>query len=143
MAFGVCPVGLVSLLKGKIQDTDEFKMALYGKRAQVSADTAKYTTRGEVRGPGYEAGGKRIGGYVAKFVDGNVVITFNEPVDWTSVTLEVWKTLIYVPSKDNLALFCVEPENPPLRPQEGRLRIWAPSVEEGGLLYIRIRPRGT
>ena len=39
-------------------DTDTFKIALYTNSASLNAETAAYTTSGEVVGSGYTAGGE-------------------------------------------------------------------------------------
>lgn len=56
-----CDVFKTGLLNGDFAfDTDTFKIALYTNSATLNADTAAYTTTGEVTDAGYTAGGNTL-----------------------------------------------------------------------------------
>jgi hypothetical protein len=82
-------------------DTDTFKIALYTNSASLNAETAAYTTVGEVVGSGYTAGGNTLS--VSKGVtNGTVFITFAD-TSW-SAAITVRGALIY---KDGGLAVCV------------------------------------
>lgn len=56
-----CTVFKTGLLNGDFAfDTDTFKIALYDNSATLNADTAAYTTAGEIATAGYTAGGNTL-----------------------------------------------------------------------------------
>jgi len=82
-------------------DTDTFKIALYTNDATLNADTAAYTTSGEVSATGYTAGGNEL--TVSKGVtNGTAFITFTDS-SW-SAAITSRGALIY---KDGGAAVCV------------------------------------
>ena len=82
-------------------DTDTFKIALYTNTATLNADTAAYTSTGEVSASGYTAGGVAL--TVSKGITGGTAY-----VSFTDVTISAAFTargaLIY---KDGGAAVCV------------------------------------
>jgi hypothetical protein len=82
-------------------DTDTFKIALYTNSASLNAETAVYTTAGEVVGSGYTAGGNAL--TVSKGItNGTAFITFAD-TSW-SAAITARGALIY---KDGGAAVCV------------------------------------
>jgi hypothetical protein len=82
-------------------DTDTFKIALYTNSASLNAETAVYTTAGEVVGSGYTAGGNVL--TVSKGItNGTAFITFAD-TSW-SAAITARGALIY---KDSGAAVCV------------------------------------
>lgn len=82
-------------------DTDTFKIALYTNSASLNAETAAYTTSGEVVGSGYTAGGNTL--TVSKGItDGTAFITFTD-TSW-SAAITARGALIY---KDSGLAVCV------------------------------------
>ena len=82
-------------------DTDTFKIALYTNSASLNAETAVYTTAGEVVGSGYTAGGNVL--TVSKGItNGTAFITFAD-TSW-SAAITARGALIY---KDGGAAVCV------------------------------------
>ena len=82
-------------------DTDTFKIALYTNSASLNAETAVYTTAGEVVGSGYTAGGNAL--TVSKGItNGTAFITFAD-TSW-SAAITARGALIY---KDGGATVCV------------------------------------
>ena len=77
---------------------DVFRAALYGPDARISETTGAYTPDGEIRGQGYETGGKILTGYMARLVNGIAIADF-EDVSWNPSTLEARYLLIYNDSK--------------------------------------------
>lgn len=70
---------------------DAFKAALFLASATINADTATYTTTGEVTGSGYTAGGVAVtNGNAPANTGGTGIVAFWTPsaaFSWTSVTL--------------------------------------------------------
>ena len=82
-------------------DTDTIKMALYTNNATLNADTAAYTTTGEVSASGYTAGGVTL--TVEKGISNNTAyISFEDAT--VSASLTARGALIY---KDGGAAICV------------------------------------
>jgi hypothetical protein len=82
-------------------DTDTIKMALYTNNATLNADTAAYTTTGEVSASGYTAGGVTL--TVEKGLSNNTAyISFENTT--ISASLTARGALIY---KDGGAAICV------------------------------------
>ncbi len=82
-------------------DTDTFKIALYTNSASLNAETAAYTTSGEVVGSGYTAGGNTL--TVSKGITGGTAfITFTD-TSW-SAAITARGALIY---KDSGLAVCV------------------------------------
>jgi hypothetical protein len=82
-------------------DTDTIKMALYTNNATLNADTAAYTTTGEVSASGYTAGGVTL--TVTKGITGGTAyISFADAT--VSAAFTARGALIY---KDGGAAVCV------------------------------------
>jgi hypothetical protein len=99
-----CTVFKTGLLNGDFAfDTDTFKIALYTNSATLNADTAAYTTTGEVSGSGYTAGGETLTPAVATS-NGVSYVTFAN-VSW-SAAITARGALIYKSGSGNPAV-CV------------------------------------
>jgi hypothetical protein len=84
-------------------DTDTIKMALYTNSATLNADTAAYTTDGEVSASGYTAGGVTL--TVEKGIANNTAfISFADATISVSTVFTARGALIY---KDGGAAICV------------------------------------
>jgi hypothetical protein len=82
-------------------DTDTFKIALYTNSASLNAETAAYTTVGEVVGSGYTAGGNTLTASKG-ITSGTAFITFAD-TSW-SAAITARGALIY---KDGGLTVCV------------------------------------
>jgi hypothetical protein len=82
-------------------DTDTFKIALYTNSASLNAETAAYTTSGEVVGSGYTAGGNTL--TVSKGITGGTAFITFADTSW-SAAITARGALIY---KDGGATVCV------------------------------------
>jgi hypothetical protein len=83
---------------------DQIMIALYSSAATISADTTAYVTDGEISGPGYVAGGRRLLnpqllGPVARVA----YATFSDAV-WPGSTLTARGALIYNQSAQQRAI---------------------------------------
>lgn len=94
-------------LKGVHQPTDEYRMALYSDRADLSCDTAKYTAAEEVRGQGYTPGGQKLQGYKCGLSGNCAYITF-APVQWDNSTIAARAGLIYNVTRGGAAVTVVD-----------------------------------
>ena len=75
--------------------TDQLMIALYTSDASISADTTAYVTDGEIAGPGYTAGGRRlINPKVLGPVGRVAYVTFDDAV-WPGSTFTARGALIY------------------------------------------------
>jgi hypothetical protein len=81
-------------------NTDVFRLALYVATADLGANTAVYTTVGEVTGAGYTAGGEIMPG-IAVSPQGFVAF---ENVLWTVANFTARGALIYNSSKADRAV---------------------------------------
>jgi len=90
------------LLNGDFDfDTDTFKIALYTNSASLNAETAAYTTSGEVVGSGYTAGGNTL--TVSKGITGGTAFITFADTSW-SAAITARGALIY---KNSGASVCV------------------------------------
>src|SRR6266581_3256814 len=95
------------VLKGVHTPQDVYRMALYSDAADLSAETSVYTTKAEVIGQGYGAGGLTLTGYKAVLEGGTASITWNDPM-WPNATISARGALIYNYSKHNRALVVLD-----------------------------------
>lgn len=92
IADGTVTSAKKQMLESLIADGCMF--ALYGPGADLTQATTKYTSAGEVSGPGYKAGGKLLEGARVE-MDGDVAcLTFND-VKWPVCTIKADSGLIY------------------------------------------------
>jgi hypothetical protein len=83
--------------------TDTIKLALYTGDANLNADTAAYTTVGEVVGTGYTAGGKTCTNVTVNSLNGVAYVSFDN-LTWTSSAFTCRGALIYNASKSNKSI---------------------------------------
>lgn len=82
---------------------DRFYCALYGDKADLGPLTPRYTTIGEVSGPGYTAGGKALTEANVVMNNDAVILDFQDPV-WPNSTISARGALIYNRSCDDCAV---------------------------------------
>jgi hypothetical protein len=83
--------------------TDTIKLALYTGDANLNADTAAYTTVGEVVGTGYTAGGKTCTNVTVNSLNGVAYVSFDN-LTWTSSAFTCRGALIYNASKSDKSI---------------------------------------
>ena len=83
--------------------TDTIQLALYTGDANLNADTAAYTTVGEVVGTGYTAGGKTCTNVTVNSLNGVAYVSFDN-LTWTSAAFTCRGALIYNSSKSNKSI---------------------------------------
>lgn len=117
-------------------DTDDYKVALYGEDATLDADTADYTSTGELSGSGYTAGGVAVE-IISPVAAGSDTVVGIEPTSLSAIDLEpVAGLLLYNETKGySVAVYgCA-----PLRvPSHANLTIRWNNIN-GGLPPIRVR----
>lgn len=91
-------------LMGVHQPGDVYMLALYSANADLNAATEVYTTRGEVKGKGYTAGGKKLSGYVCETEGSSAFLTWTDAVRWRPATITARGALVYNASRENKAL---------------------------------------
>lgn len=99
---GVCRTYKFDLLRGVHSEDDTYYMALYTDAAQIGPETERYSPQGEVRGSGYDAGGKKVALEVVRDTYGASLI-FKEQV-WEVATISAKGSMIYNASKNNRAV---------------------------------------
>ena len=83
--------------------TDTIQLALYTGDANLNADTAAYTTVGEVVGTGYTAGGKTCTNVTVNSFNNVAYVSFDN-LTWTSAAFTCRGALIYNSSKSNKSI---------------------------------------
>ena len=91
------------LTGGQDLTTDTIKLALYTGDANLTADTAAYTTTNEVVGTGYTAGGKTCTNVTVNTLNGVAYVSFDN-LTWTSSAFTCRGALIYNASKSNKSI---------------------------------------
>lgn len=101
---GLCTSYIAEALKGVHKDTDRYMLALYTRGANLNEYTETYTTKGEVTGPGYTAGGKALSGMRVVTEGSAVILSFND-AKWDMATIKgVVGGLVYNASKGGRAV---------------------------------------
>ena len=94
-------------INGVHQPEDDYAFALFTSAADIGPQTTVYTTAGEVKAQGYEAGGKVLTGRRTGPLDtGGAWMNFDNPV-WVG-TLVARGGLIYNKSRGNRAVRVVD-----------------------------------
>lgn len=100
---GITTAAKLLFLKSVVNDA--CKLALYSGDAALGPTTAEYTTKGEVSGAGYKAGGVKLQNCkVGTDENGSAYITWDS-AEWPRATLTAGGYMIYDTSKNNTALF--------------------------------------
>jgi hypothetical protein len=125
----------LDFLQGLHQPNDEYYIALYTDRADLSLNTQKYTIAEEVRASGYDAGGKKLMGYKSGLIDDMAYITFNA-IDWQNSSISAKGAMIYNASKGDVALVVLNFEEVK-KSSVGLFRIEFPvPSEDGAVIWI-------
>lgn len=98
---------LLDVQQGVHAPQDVYRIALYTPDASLGRDTEAYTTKGEVIGQAYGAGGLTLTGRIAQLIDGEATVTWANPV-WPTATISARAALIYNYSKGNRALVVLD-----------------------------------
>lgn len=107
---GLCisaKLDLLNSLRG-----DDIRIALYGPSANLSPYTEKYTTEGEVKGQGYQAGGMSLQGFQSGTDGVTACATWTGPVIWKNATISAYGALIYNYSQGNKTLTVIGFDKP-------------------------------
>lgn len=125
----------LDFLSGLHQPNDEYYIALYTDRADLSLNTQKYTIAEEVRAPGYEAGGKKLMGYKSGIIDDLAYITFSA-TEWQNSSIAAKGAMIYNASKGDVAVVVLNFEEVK-KSSVGLFRIEFPTPsEDGAVIWI-------
>lgn len=101
---GACRTFLLEALQGIHQPSDDYRLAMYGEDASLGIDTDTYTSKGEVKGKGYQAGGQSLTGYKAGWFGGDAGLAWDSPL-WDPATIDGARgALIYNRTRGNRAL---------------------------------------
>ena len=94
----------LDLLRGLHQPGDVYMVALYSREAAIGQHTETYSPANEVKGKGYEAGGKPLKGHKAQIEGMRAEVGWDSPVRWPNATIRARHALIYNKSKGNRAM---------------------------------------
>lgn len=115
----------LDFLMGVHQPNDVYKIALYTGNANLGPLTKTYTTSGEVKGKGYQAGGKILEGYRADMEGLSAFLSWEKNPTWPVSTIEAVGALIYNASKDNAAMMVIS-FNEPYKSTNGKFLLPLP-----------------
>lgn len=73
-----------------------YKVALY----RYDPESDRYSSKGEIQGQGYQAGGKALQGYVCDTTNGVAYLNFKSPV-WANSTIQSASFAVVYNSSDN------------------------------------------
>lgn len=135
---GVCLAFLEAILRGNgPQVTDQFKLAIYTPQADLSPQTAAYTTAGEVTATGYPPGGIALTGATVGRDRGTVFLDFADA--WLpAATYEAAGGLIYNATRNNLAVAVIRFGDQPLQVQGQAVPIlFPPPTAETAVIRLR------
>ena len=96
--------GKLGLCDGTHHKDDVYKLALYRPGAELGLRTAEYTTKNEVVGLGYKAGGITLMGRKSGHTDTFGYILWLGNMRWEVSTIKAAGALIYNASKQGLSL---------------------------------------
>jgi len=103
ITHGIALEAKKALITGVHQPGDEYRIALYSASAKIGPTTKAYTTEGEIKGIGYNAGGVALKGHRTGIIGKNAFITFDDVVI-KSATFAAAGAMIFNASKGNAAL---------------------------------------
>lgn len=104
----MCVVAKRDFLRGVHHCDDKYKIALYGAGARLSPLMEKYTTTGEIKALGYEAGGQVLRGYQCEVDAASGVLGWSQAALWKNSTIKASAALIYNVSKGNKAVAVID-----------------------------------
>jgi hypothetical protein len=91
------------ILKNAFPAGDNYKIALY----TTDPNSDVYTSRGEVTGKNYQAGGKSLSGYVCDMTGSTAYVNFSSP-QWPDSSITASFALIYNTNDGNGTLVVLE-----------------------------------
>ena len=98
---------LLEILNGVHEPDDDYALALYSSSANLGPQTTGYTTLGEVRAMGYDAGGHSLSGRDTGGLDNGAWLNFDDEV-WPNVSLVARGGLVYNRSKGGKSVVVVD-----------------------------------
>jgi hypothetical protein len=107
ISAGISINAKVSWLCGEFHPRDEYKLALYSAKANITPFDDAYTTDGEVIGQAYQKGGVLLEGFLCGLDGTTACITWKVDPTWKNSTINARGGMIYNASKGNkpLAVF--------------------------------------
>jgi hypothetical protein len=96
--------GRLGFIDGTHHKNDVYRLALYKPGAELSVHTAEYTTKGEVVGLGYKAGGIILTDRKSGHTDAFAYILWLGKMRWEVSTIKAAGALIYNASKQGLSV---------------------------------------
>jgi hypothetical protein len=103
ITHGIALEAKKALITGVHQPGDDYRIALYSASGKIGPTTKAYTTEGEIKGTGYNAGGVALKGHRTGIIGKNAFITFDDVV-LKSATFAAAGAMVYNASKGNVAL---------------------------------------
>ena len=104
---GQCDSFLLESLNGGVHaPDDEYRIALYSSAANLSPQTTRYSSGGEIKAIGYVAGGAELQNRRTGLVNGVAWLNWDNPT-WTG-TIAARGALVYNASKDNRAVVVMD-----------------------------------
>lgn len=94
--------GRLAFLKGELNSSLTYKLALYTKEANLGKKTAKYSSSGEVTGQGYEVKTLATPTYGIDEDTDLAYLEFSEPLVWKGSTISADGCMIFT---DTLAVY--------------------------------------
>lgn len=126
---------LWEILQGIHQPTDEYRVALYTRNANLGPATTAYVTEGEAQGQGYKAGGQALLGRGAALDRRVALIDFADPV-WPNSRITARAALIFNFTRQNRAVTVVD-LGEDFTSTNGSFTItWPEPTAEAGLIRI-------
>lgn len=107
LTAGLCVCAKAALWNGGHAPGDDYRLALYDQGAVLGPFTEGYTTAGEVRGQGYDAGGGSMSQRSVKIVGARAYLGWGD-VLFKNATIAAMGGLVYNASKGNAAVGVVE-----------------------------------
>jgi hypothetical protein len=129
ISSGLCVSAKCEFLQGIHQPSDDYRIALYTKAADLSfLTTTTYVTAGEVQAKGYVPGGKSLEGYICKSEDFKALLGWERDPVWKNASIRADGAMIYNASRDNRALVVVAFDTEIIS-TNGNFRVSMPSVD--------------
>ena len=103
IAQGIALQAKRDFLIGLHQPGDDYRLALYTKSATITPELQNYTEQGEVKGPGYAAGGVKLTGFKTGAIGKNAYVTFDD-IKIARASFTAHGAIVYNASKNNAVL---------------------------------------
>ena len=121
---GLCISARLDFLTGVHEPGDAYVIALYTSVAEISPMTKSFTAKGEVRGAGYEPGGKLLSGWRCGVEGTTAWINWDDPEWVASVTAR--GAMIYNTTKNYKALAILD-FGSEFKSQNGKFKVNLPA----------------